>query len=76
MDRNEINNIIDEIWKFYDKNNNGTIEGKELKILFTDIFKISGDSIFISQQKKILEMIDLNNDGKLSKDELKQILSN
>lgn len=76
MDKKEINSIVEEIWRFYDKDKNGTLEGKELTKFFEDIFKISRDSIFMKDTKKIIEMIDLNSDGRLSKEELKKILSN
>jgi hypothetical protein len=68
-----------KIWQHYDRDGSGYIEaGPELDSLLTDMLRAGGEEVtelkirdFIAG---VLEMFDLNADGKLSRAELEQLL--
>jgi Ca2+-binding EF-hand superfamily protein len=68
-----------KIWQHYDRDGSGFIEaGPELESLLTDMLRAGGEEVtdlkisdFIAG---VLEMFDLNEDRKLSRAELEQLL--
>ena len=58
----EDNNEIIESFKFFDKNNDGTISTKELKYILTFL----GDKMDENEVKEIFNQIDINNDGNIN----------
>jgi len=68
-----------KIWQHYDRDGSGYIEaGPELESLLTDVLRAGGEEVtelkisdFIAG---VLEMFDVNADGKLSRDELARLL--
>jgi len=68
-----------EIWQHYDRDNSGYIEaGPELESFLTDMLQASGEDVtdlkLLDFITGVLEMFDINADGKLSRVELQQLL--
>ena len=75
MNSNELDSLIDEVWKVYDSDNNGYLDKKEAKLLFTDIYEAQGQKLDNKELNRIMQIIDANGDGRMDKSELKKILS-
>ena len=71
----EIDEAIEAIFKVYDEDKNGTLDADEAKVFFDELFALVGDSIPPDAHPVIIEQIDANGDGQLSKDELKVIMT-
>lgn len=65
--------MIEKIFAVYDTKKDGVLEGEELTNFLNDICESQDD--LKGKQEDIRAMIDGNNDGKLSKDELKAIFN-
>lgn len=63
---NDLVKLIAGVFKNYDKNNNGFIELEELQALAKDL----GTELTAEEAKKMIKMMDVNKDGKISLDEL------
>lgn len=70
----EIDEAVDAIFKHYDTDQNGTLDVEEAKVFFTELFESVGDSIPKEAHPMIMEQIDANGDGELSREELKTIM--
>jgi len=70
---------FDEIFRHYDPNGNGYIDGKELMALIRDIMTKVDEKVSIQEiqdyREAVLKVFDKNTDGKLSKKELGLLLS-
>lgn len=69
---------FDEIFAHYDQDESGSIEGAELEGLMKDCIQRNSTSEpnyadLKEKAKTILELIDVNKDGKIQKDELKML---
>ncbi len=64
------------IWSMYDKDASGELDRNELIKLFKDISKVVQDQTLINHMDQILQLIDKNGDGKLSKDEFLELFMN
>lgn len=69
-----------EIWQHYDRDGSGFIEaGPELEQLLTDMLRAGGLQATELEVEDfiegVLEMFDVNADGKLSRTELEQLLA-
>jgi Ca2+-binding EF-hand superfamily protein len=67
------------LWAHYDTDGSGYIEvGGEFEKFVTDMLRVTGKSVTELMVQDvvsgILELVDLNNDGRLSIDELEQLL--
>lgn len=75
LSRDEFNSVFDH----YDKDKSGTIEGVELTALLRDICaregKAPNTTDMEDMKKSILDLVDINKDGKLSREELGMLLS-
>ena len=68
---NEIKEIIKRAFVAYDANNTGYLEKDEIRKLLDDACKELGTPIISdSHMEKIIDVIDVNKDGKFSIDEL------
>ena len=72
----QIDSLIDEVWDLYDHDQNGLLDRKEAKNLFSDIFNAMGDNLNKTQQDFMFRQIDTDADGTLSKWEFKEMLLN
>ena len=70
----EIDQAVDAIFEHYDTDGNGTLDADEAKVFFNELFESVGDCIPPESHPVIMGQIDANGDGKLSKDELKEIM--
>jgi len=70
---------FDEIFRHYDPDGNGYIDGKELMALIRDIMTKVDDKVSIQDmtdyREAVLKVFDKNTDGRLSKKELGLLLS-
>lgn len=71
---------IAEIWRHYDRDGSGYIEaGPELDGFLTDMLRASGEAVTELRLRDfiagVLEMFDINADGKLERSELEQLLA-
>lgn len=69
-----------EIWQHYDRDNSGYIEvGPELESLLSDVLRASGEEVTELKLRDfidgVLELFDVNADGKLERSELEQLLT-
>ena len=72
---NEIVSNVNKIFKDYDKDGNGTLNRKEARLFIKDLFKMMGKPISSQGEIYVIEMLDQNNDGIISKAELIKMLS-
>lgn len=72
----QLRQAIDSIFCKYDTDKSGTLEGNEIGCLINDAFKSLGRNREAKNEEvsKFLKVIDENGDGKVSKDELFDIL--
>lgn len=75
MKHDELDELIEEVWKVYDSDSNGYLDKKEARMLFTDIYEAQGQKLDPKELNRIMQLIDANGDGKMEKSELKKILS-
>ena len=71
-----MNNVIDQIWPELDKDKTGYLDSNETSILLKQVFKVLNIPYNSETEKKIFDLIDSNDDNKISKQELKDALSN
>jgi Ca2+-binding EF-hand superfamily protein len=69
-----------QIWQHYDRDNSGFIEaGPELESFLTDMLRAGGKQATELELRDfidgVLEMFDINADGKLSRAEVEQLLA-
>lgn len=74
MTDRKISAIIDEVWGRYDTDHSGYLEMNEVEKMLRDIFTQSDKNISNEQMKIILSILDENGDGRIGKDELKDLL--
>lgn len=72
--RKRLDKIIDHIWQVYDTDHSGYLETDELERMLSDIFTQTHKRISKEQMHIILSMLDVNGDGRVEKDELKNML--
>ena len=75
MKSSELDEIIEEVWKVYDNDNNGYLDKKEARMLFKDIYEAQGQKLDNKELNRIMQIIDSNGDGRMDKHELKKILT-
>ncbi len=68
----DMTDLYDEIWKHYDKNQDGHLSIKEIKRLMKDI--LHEKNVKTSQVKQLIADLDQNNDGMLSKKEFTNLI--
>lgn len=67
-----VRKAVEEIYKQYDTDKSGFLEGNEIVSVVNDVFFSLGQKKQVTNDdvKRIMQVIDTNNDGKISKDEL------
>ena len=70
----DIECAVDEIFGHYDSDGSGYLEKGEANKFITDLFAHMGKNIGESGRKYVLEQVDSSGDGKISKDELKDLI--
>lgn len=73
MSDNELKQYIDTVFYKYDKERNGTLSTLEMTSYLTELFELLGYgnvSISTEQAQQAIQMIDRNNDNKITKMEL------
>lgn len=70
----KLRQAVEDIFIIYDTDDSKTLELDEAKNFFTDLFDQMGEKIPDNAHEIILNSIDRNGDGKLSKEELFYIL--
>lgn len=72
--KKEAENIVEIIWKHFDKDNNGYIDQEEAKELFEFLFT-QNDQIYDTEiLDDMFKTIDANNDNRICKEEVIKIL--
>jgi Ca2+-binding EF-hand superfamily protein len=68
----QVRKAVEEIYKQYDTDKSGFLEGNEIVSVVNDVFFSLGNKKQVTNEdvKRIMQVIDTNNDGKISKDEL------
>ena len=74
-DNAEIDEAIDAIFNHYDTDKNGTLDKEEAKVFFDELFNSMGDTIPPESHVVIINSIDENGDGEISREELKEIMT-
>lgn len=70
----EASDVVDIIWRHFDTDNNGSLDPDEIKLLLEFLCYLN-DSRFNEELKEnLFEDVDKNKDGKITKDELIEIL--
>lgn len=69
--REEMMMLVEKIWKFYDRDHNGILEGNEYQKFLKELCKACKA---IGFEKEVAKLIDKNNDGKITKIELLNFL--
>ena len=67
--------LIDKIWQTYDTDNNDYLDLEEARELFTDLFAQNGQLLKNRDYKMIIQQIDNNGDGKISKEEMRLLFT-
>ncbi len=70
----QASNIVNNLWNKYDNDHSGSLDIQEAKKLFTLIFSNEGIDLNNAQHNSIFQAIDMNGDGKISKDEMIKLL--
>ena len=70
----KLRQAVEDIFTIYDTDDSKTLELDEAKNFFSDLFEQMGEKIPDNAHEIILNSIDRNGDGKLSKEELFYIL--
>ena len=70
----KLQEAVEDIFIIYDVDDSKTLELDEAKNFFSDLFEQMGEKIPDNAHEIILNSIDKNGDGKLSKKELYMIL--
>ena len=65
--------VINEIIKAYDTDNDGQLTKSEAKSMFKDIYRSQGDKLSSSAVNRIFRVIDSNRNGKMDKNELRKL---
>ena len=72
----EIGEIVKKAFEIYDVDKSGTLERDEVKKLLNDACgELGADAITDDQLDAVISTVDDNNDGKISYDELFQIIA-
>ena len=72
----EIGEIVKKAFEIYDVDKSGTLERDEVKKLLNDACgELGADAITDEQLDAVISTVDDNNDGKISYDELFQIIA-
>lgn len=73
----EINQVIDEIWVKFDKDNSGSLNKKECLQFFNEsIVVMYGESRDLSDKdfETAFKLVDQNNNGQVSRDEMREFV--
>ena len=72
----QLRQAIDAIFNKYDTDKSGTLQGNEIFLLINDAFKSLGRNRDVKSEEvtQFVKAIDKNGDGKISKNELFEIL--
>ena len=76
MTLKEAKKLVNDIWCMYDRDNSGQLDRDECMQLFKDIAKVTNDFHFYEQRDKIIQALDKDGDGNLSRDELIDLILN
>jgi len=70
-----LKHTIDQLFRRYDKDNNGTLEWNEVSEMLSDVFKVLKlhRSVTSDDVRRFSKTVDANGDGKISKTELYNI---
>ena len=68
--------LIDQIWAIYDRNQTGKLERHELRSFIVDLFRSQSIQLPESAHREILALIDSNKNGVIEKPEFKTLLIN
>lgn len=76
MDDNKLRLYVDEIFLYYDKDNSGTLDPKELTNFFNEIFKKMNDSNYVNENDvlKAIKNLDEDFNGVANKEEIFKVL--
>ncbi len=66
--------IINDLWITFDRDQNGYLDKKEADSLMRMVFKEMGVSYTSKKADELFKMIDLNGDGRISRQEFVHML--
>ena len=70
----EMSQAINKIWSELDKDSSGYLDRSEASVLIKKVFEVLNMPHDAQIETKIFNLIDKNNDGKISKEELTEAL--
>lgn len=74
MTERKLDCIIEHIWTTYDTDKSGYLEANEIETMLTDIFKQTKHRVSNEHIKIFLSVLDSNGDGRIEKNELRELL--
>ena len=72
-EKNNIDAVVESVFKKYDKNGNGKIDAEEVHMLIQDLIGATGMTMSDEDLKEFLSLIDADEDGCISLDEFKHL---
>ena len=70
----EASEVVEIIWKHFDKDGNGSLDPDEVKLLLEFLCYLNKSRFNDDLKENLFDEVDKNGDGKISKDELIEIL--
>ena len=65
-----VKEVVEAIWSQYDKDKSGFLDRQEATRLLEDVFKQLNVPFTSTKADHVFKLIDANNDGKITKNEL------
>lgn len=72
---NQVKGIVEKIWKAYDTDQSGVLEGAEADKFIADLFKEMGSNIDQKGKDAIRKYLDKDGSHTISKEELASLLT-
>jgi len=73
QERNNMDAVVENVFKKYDKNSNGKIDAEEVHMLIQDLIGATGMTMNDEDLKEFLSLIDADEDGCINLDEFKHL---
>lgn len=74
MNYNKAWELVNSVWKNYDKDGNGELDWTECILLLRDIAAVTNDQSLITDSDKIISCLDTDCSGTISKNEMIKLI--